>query len=95
MILDIHMPGLAGDELAKLIHATPQWREVPLIAVTGNDDASVRLRIHRAGFHHGFVKPVDPEALVAAIEGCAECGSGLERNVRAGSRSLPSAPVLP
>ena len=61
------MPGMAGDELAVLLMAQPDWQPVLMIAVTAMSDSAYRQRTTAAGFHAHLIKPVDPEQLVALV----------------------------
>jgi len=42
-----------------------------MIAVTGWDEEADRERTARAGFHHHWVKPVDPDALRELLGGAS------------------------
>ena len=67
-LLDLGLPGMDGYELARRFRAHPRLRRVRIVAVTGYGQASDRQRTTEAGFHHHFVKPVDVDALLAAIQ---------------------------
>jgi len=64
-VLDIGLPVMDGYELAKRLR---QGRPVRLVAVTGYGQAHDRDVARAAGFECHFVKPVEPDALFAAIE---------------------------
>lgn len=67
-ILDIEMPGLDGNEIARRIRAQ-KWRERPLlIALTGWTTARDRIGALEAGFDHYLTKPVEPAKLVRIIQ---------------------------
>lgn len=66
-ILDIGMPGMDGCELARRLRAHPRHRGMGLIALTGWGQPGDRARIAQAGFDHHLLKPVDEEALSAAL----------------------------
>jgi CheY-like chemotaxis protein len=70
-LLDIGMPGLNGHQLARQIRAQPWGRAIKLVAVTGWGQASDQQASADAGFDLHWVKPVDPAALDALIEGVA------------------------
>jgi CheY-like chemotaxis protein len=67
-LLDIGLPGMDGFELARRLRAHPQTRHALLIAITGYGQATDRVKSAVAGFDHHLVKPVDSEALRAALE---------------------------
>ena len=54
VILDQYMPGMNGDEVARLIHELAPT--VPLIAITSDDGEIEKLR--NAGFLEIFIKPL-------------------------------------
>jgi PAS domain S-box-containing protein len=62
-ILDIGMPGLSGYEVARRIADQPWAGKTLLVALTGWGQEADRRRAKDAGFHHYFVKPVEPDTL--------------------------------
>jgi DNA-binding response OmpR family regulator len=64
-VLDIGLPRMDGYELARRIRA--ERADVFLIAVSGYGQLEDRVRARAAGFDEHFVKPVDPEHLLALI----------------------------
>lgn len=66
-ILDLNMPGMAGDELAVQLMAKPGCRPVLLVAITAMSDPLYRERTTAAGFHAHLIKPIDPEQLLALV----------------------------
>src|SRR6266851_6694690 len=67
-VLDLHMPGMDGDELAARLLAQAGWRPLLLVAVTAMSDEVSRQRTIAGGFNLHLVKPVDPEKLVAVVD---------------------------
>ena len=70
VITDLAMPGKTGYEVAADLQATATLRHIPLIALSGygqNRDIAASLT---AGFCAHLVKPVQPDALMQAIENC-------------------------
>jgi signal transduction histidine kinase/ActR/RegA family two-component response regulator len=65
IILDIEMPGLSGWDLLLTLKADDELRDCPVILVTSNDDVH-KSRLLGAAAH--LVKPVDREALLAALK---------------------------
>jgi len=66
-VLDLTMPGMDGDEVARLIrerHIEPAPR---LVAVTALGDEAARRRTMAAGFDFHLVKPVDPDELANVV----------------------------
>lgn len=64
-ILDIGLPDMDGHELADRLRAMQETANAIFIAVTGYDYEEDRFLA--SGFHHHFVKPVDPAGLIKAI----------------------------
>lgn len=66
-VLDIGLPGMDGNVLARHLREDPRNRQAMLIALTGYGQAQDILRSHEAGFDHHFVKPADPQRLEAVL----------------------------
>jgi PAS domain S-box-containing protein len=66
-LLDIGLPEVDGNELARRLRAMPETRDAVLIAVTGYGQDRDRELSAAAGFDHHFMKPVDPRQLAAVL----------------------------
>jgi CheY-like chemotaxis protein len=66
-LLDIGLPGIDGNELARRLRALPQAAGATLIAMTGYGRQQDRDRSMAAGFDHYLVKPVDTAQLAALL----------------------------
>jgi CheY-like chemotaxis protein len=66
-LLDIGLPDIDGNELARQLRAQPGGRERMLVAVTGYGQEQDRQQTAAAGFDHHFVKPVDASRLLALL----------------------------
>ena len=65
VVLDLHMPQTSGFEVqAQLLR---RGRSTPVIVITGGDNPEAQSRALRLGAKDYFGKPVDGEALLAAI----------------------------
>ena len=69
VLMDIGLPDMDGYEVARGLRADPFTSNVPLIALTGYGQLRDKETAALAGFDAHLVKPVDPDELVAMIEG--------------------------
>jgi two-component system OmpR family response regulator len=67
-VLDVHMPGTDGCQLARKLRALAVPKRVLLIALTGVSDEAARRRTAEAGFDLHLTKASAPEVLVAALD---------------------------
>ena len=65
LVLDVQMPGINGLELQAQL--TASGHRLPIIFITGSDDAGERNKAFRAGAVAYLKKPFSDEALVTAI----------------------------
>ena len=71
LVLDIHLPGLSGLELARLL--VTSGRAKPVIFITGQDEASLRDEAQQLGCAY-FRKPFEGKKLLEAIRGVVTVG---------------------
>ena len=89
-LLDIGLPEMDGYELARRLKATPELRDVRLIAVTGYGQPSDREKALDAGFFEHVTKPFEFERLAELIEaGDGVAGARPDSAVRPGTRRTP------
>ena len=67
VITDIAMPHATGFDLVRQLRATPQWCEIPVIALTAYARAEDRAQALSLGFAAHLGKPFSPRALVALV----------------------------
>jgi PAS domain S-box-containing protein len=67
-LLDIGLPGMDGNELARRLKSQPETAQALLIAVTGYGQEQDRELAMSAGFSHHFAKPVDSAKLTDLLE---------------------------
>jgi FixJ family two-component response regulator len=65
LILDIAMPGMSGPELYQELKRRGQ--AIPTVFITGQRDETIRARLIEQGAVAFLLKPLNDEALVAAI----------------------------
>jgi DNA-binding response OmpR family regulator len=63
IVLDIHLPGLGGDELLEEMAARPYTRQIPVVVVTASD---VTLTVSQV--KQTLRKPCGPDRLVSVVE---------------------------
>jgi CheY-like chemotaxis protein len=68
-LIDLHMPGMHGDELARRLRDGAASRPLVLVAVTAMCSPEFRRRTAEAGFDMHLVKPVDPHQLLDELDG--------------------------
>jgi PAS domain S-box-containing protein len=68
-LLDIGMPSMDGYELGRRLHATPETKDVLLVAMTGWGQDEDHRKSREAGFAHHLVKPFEPAVLEKLLAG--------------------------
>ena len=67
VLMDMQMPVMDGLSATMEIRARPQWREMPIIAVTANAMDQDRDRCTAAGMNALLAKPIEPDLLWEAL----------------------------
>ncbi len=67
VLLDMGLPGMDGLEVVRRLKADPATAKVPVLAITGRDDARSRRDALDAGCAAFILKPVNTHALLRAI----------------------------
>src|SRR5580692_6133416 len=67
VLMDMQMPVMDGLAAARAIRSKPQFQSLPIIAMTANVMESDRDRCAEAGMNDHLAKPIDPDALFAAL----------------------------
>ena len=68
VLAELNMPRMGGAELARAIRGEAQWRELPVMLVTGRSEPKGAVRAYEAGADDVILKPFHFEVLVARIE---------------------------
>src|SRR5215813_5963599 len=66
VVLDLHMPEVNGFDIQ--VALARHHSHVPVVVITGHDTAENRIRARRFGAQSYLCKPVDGDALLAAID---------------------------
>ncbi|MRR06829.1 MAG: PAS domain S-box protein [Deltaproteobacteria bacterium] len=74
ILMDIHMPGMSGIEVAKTIRAREQetGKHIPTIAITGRAFQEEREKILSQGFDGYIPKPIEISALFQELRRCLQ-----------------------
>ncbi|TVS13198.1 MAG: response regulator [Wenzhouxiangella sp.] len=67
ILMDVVMPGLNGFQATRKIRRNPATKDIPVIFVTTKDQETDRIWGMRQGAAAYITKPVDKQALLAAI----------------------------
>ena len=67
-LVDIGLPVIDGYEVAQTVRRMPDWKRLPLIAVTGYGQPGDHARVMEAGFDEHVVKPLDASRISEMIE---------------------------
>jgi CheY-like chemotaxis protein len=68
VLLDIGLPGMDGNEVARRLRVRPEFEGVLIVALTGWGQESDVERSRAAGFDHHLVKPASPEAILELLK---------------------------
>lgn len=68
IVMDMYMPGCTGMELAAVIRQQPEYINLPIIYLSGEEDRKKQLAAMSQGGDDFLTKPVDPHHLVATVQ---------------------------
>jgi CheY-like chemotaxis protein len=68
ILCDVQLPDIDGFGIARWLKGHPEFRSIPLVAVTALAMAGDRDRLMAAGFDGYLAKPIDPETFVQQME---------------------------
>jgi two-component system, cell cycle response regulator DivK len=67
ILMDIHLPGITGEEAFHQLRADPVTRAIPVIAVTASVMAQERQKVMAAGFDGFQCKPISVRELLETV----------------------------
>lgn len=67
LLMDLHLPGYSGAELARAIRYDEAWQGLPIIFVSGESDLDLQHQALGSGGDDFLLKPIPDEQLVAAV----------------------------
>jgi DNA-binding response OmpR family regulator len=68
VLAELNLPGMDGAELVRLIRDEAQWRDLPVMLITGKSDPRGTVRAYAAGADDVILKPFHFEVLFAGIQ---------------------------
>ncbi|MEC5400278.1 PAS domain S-box protein [Uliginosibacterium sp. H1] len=68
VLMDCQMPVMDGYTAAAEIRRKPQWRDLPIVAMTADAMAEDRERVLAVGMNDHVAKPIDPHTLYATLQ---------------------------
>lgn len=78
VLLDMVLPGIDGEQLARMLRADSGCRGVALVGLSASDDPELRTRALDAGCDEFVAKPVSPVSLVEIVERYLKHGTPTE-----------------
>lgn len=78
VLLDIHMPGMGGISLLKLLRSSPEFEKMPVIIISADTDPSQTERAISLGAQSFINKPFKLDGLREAMDKALQSGDGTE-----------------
>jgi len=90
VLMDMQMPVMDGLAATRAIRLKPQFRALPIIAMTANVMESDREKCIGAGMNDHLAKPIDPEALFACLLRWIKPRAGIAAAANVGKTLTPT-----
>ncbi len=68
IMLDLHMPDIDGFEMIELLQKKEDYKEIPIVFLTSDNDREIEVRGFKAGAQDFITKPFIPEIVVQRID---------------------------
>jgi PleD family two-component response regulator len=68
VVAELYMPGMSGAELTRVIRGQANWRDLPVVLITGKSRPNGAVQAFEAGADDVILKPFHFEVLFARIE---------------------------
>lgn len=88
VLCDYEMPGLNGLQVVRFLRSTWSRLELPILMLTVRDDVQTKVSSLRQGANDYVTKPVEPEELLARVQGQLDLKTAVEENIKARMRIL-------
>ena len=79
ILMDLNMPNASGSELTAIIRDHADMLLMPIVFLSGEQDAAAQREAMRLGADEFLSKPVDPQTLVATVHARIRRSSGIRR----------------
>jgi CheY-like chemotaxis protein len=67
LLIDIEMPSTSGDNKVRSIKNIPQFRDIPVVLMSGKSAAEMELYCKTSGAEGYLLKPIDQTQLIATV----------------------------
>jgi diguanylate cyclase (GGDEF)-like protein len=67
ILMDMHMPGCSGLDLARVIRQIDSYLSIPIVFLSAETDPDLQIHARRMGGDEFLTKPIRPDHLVAAV----------------------------
>ena len=90
ILLDLHLPDMAGDETLRHLRKDPATKRIPVVIISADATRSQIRRLRAAGADEYLTKPLDVKRFLEVVDD-AMLARGLQDSAAGGSAALPSA----
>ena len=74
IVMDVGLPDIDGLEICERLHANPSTAQIPILVLTGSDEAYARAHLLRHELTGVLMKPCPGDRLVGALKLAIERG---------------------